>query len=366
MQTWIKNYRAFAFGLVVILVLGLAGAAILPFIPALLWATVLSVLTYPLYSRANRRFEKVKLLKDGRSATAASLVVTLLTLFVICIPFVLIGVGLFIQVESVTAQLQGQGQGDLTFDSLLKQVDASIHPLLTNIGAKNFTVVGYVNDHRQDLITNISTPLRTLATQAGFTILTLVFALLTQFFMLRDGHKLLEPAKDLLPFTRDRSQELFDRIKETIHAVFVGTVLVAIVQGIVIGITYAAVGIPNSILLGVVSAVLCIIPLLGAPVIYVPVGGMLLLQGKTTEAIIVLGVGFVIVSQIDNVLKPFLIGGRVDLHPMAIFFAILGGVILIGPIGVMAGPMLLTVLLALQDVIRESLRDSRATTLERS
>ncbi|OWU65688.1 MAG: hypothetical protein CBB60_003380, partial [Armatimonadetes bacterium Cent15-Ar3] len=105
--------------------------------------------------------------------------------------------------------------------------------------------------------------------------------------------------------------------------------------------------------LGVISVLLCVVPLLGAPVIYVPVGLLFLAQGETTKAAIVLAVGFIIVSQIDNVLKPLFIGSKVALHPLAIFVSVLGGIAVFGPIGLMVGPMVLSILLGLYDHIAE-------------
>jgi predicted PurR-regulated permease PerM len=115
------------------------------------------------------------------------------------------------------------------------------------------------------------------------------------------------------------------------------------------------------VILGVIAFLLCIVPLLGSPVIYVPVAIGLFLQGNTTGALGILAFGFLIVSNIDNALRPFLIGGRTNLHPMLIFFSILGGVLLFGPVGVMAGPMLITILLTLFEVLRERMQMPDAT-----
>lgn len=192
----------------------------------------------------------------------------------------------------------------------------------------------------------------------AYTVLTIVIALLTMFFMLRDGEKLRGPALELIPLPKEKSLAILARVVDTIRAVFVGTVLVAIIQGAVIGVTYYIAGVAGAPLLGIISMMLCVIPLLGAPVIYVPVGLLLLLQGKVWQGAAVLAVGFLIVSQIDNVLKPFLIGNKVNLHPMAVFFSIFGGVLLIGPIGLMAGPMILTICLALIEIVHERLKPS--------
>ncbi len=352
MQDWIRNYRGIAFAVITLLLVFVASQMVLPFLPALLWASVLSILTYPVYLKANERLSKNRFLQDGRSESVASLVVTLGTLFLICIPFIVIGVGLFLQVGGMSTQFNADA---VTLDSMLVRADEIIKPLAQKLGADTFSIAAYVKEHKTELMQGMRQPLQKFAGQAGFTLLTLIFALLTQFFMLRDAHRLVRPAIELSPLPEVRTLEVLAKVVATVKAVFVGTVLVAIIQGLVIGVTYGLVGVPNALLLGVVSAILCIIPLLGAPVIYIPVGLFLLSQGKTTEALIVLGVGFVIVSQIDNVVKPFLIGGQVNLHPMAIFFSILGGIVVIGPIGVMAGPMILTILIALQDVVRQAI-----------
>jgi predicted PurR-regulated permease PerM len=80
---------------------------------------------------------------------------------------------------------------------------------------------------------------------------------------------------------------------------------------------------------------------------------LLVATGKPVNGLILAGIGFLIVSNIDNLLRPFIIGSQVELHPMAVFFSLLGGVLLFGPVGIMAGPMVLTILLALQDIVRE-------------
>jgi predicted PurR-regulated permease PerM len=107
----------------------------------------------------------------------------------------------------------------------------------------------------------------------------------------------------------------------------------------------------------VATTVLCAVPLLGAPIIYVPLSLLLIAQGKYWQGITLAAVGFLLVSQSDNILRPFIIGARVDLHPMAIFFSLLGGIFAMGPVGIMVGPIVLTMLLALQEIIRERLKE---------
>lgn len=349
-ELFAQKYRMVAFWVIGGAVLFGCIAILLPFVPALLWAMVLSVLMFPFYRRYRDRWATSKILKGDRAETAASLATVLFTMLIILLPLSLIGVGLFAQIGGVSNTLAGETEKP-TFDSILSQVDRAIQPFVDQVGGK-FSVKDYVMTHQEEITQGLRAPLTKFAGQAGFTILTIVIALLTMFFMLRDSKNLLKPACDLIPLPHDKTIEIMERVAETIRAVFIGTVLVALIQGALMGITFLCVGIPNSLLLGVACAIMAIIPLLGTPVIYLPVALLAISQGKSTEGIIILVVGFGIVSQIDNVLKPFLIGGRTNLHPLSIFFSILGGVLLIGPIGVMAGPMLLTILLALVEVVR--------------
>ncbi|RYG48907.1 AI-2E family transporter [bacterium] len=343
-----SEYRKIGLTLVVVVLGVLAFGMIRQFVPALLWATTVSILSFPLYDRMRRSFDRAAFLKGDRSETVAALLATLITALIFCIPFIVIGIGIATQASSLAQEVQN-GQ-------FVKQIDKAVQPLAERAGMRDFEVSHWFQENREQITQSLRKPATEFARGAGTTLLTLVIALLTQFFMLRDGKRLREPALELLPFARERGERMFDRIAETVRAVFVGTVLVAVLQGFVIGLAYYFTGVPNALLLGVISAILCIIPLLGAPVVYLPVGLYLIATGKTNEGLIILVVGFAIVSQIDNALKPFLIGGRANLHPMAIFFAILGGISVVGPIGLMAGPILLTALLAIQDVIRERLQ----------
>jgi predicted PurR-regulated permease PerM len=358
MEPFVDRYRGLAFGAILILSLVVGVSLILPFVPALLWAVVLSVLTFPLYRRMEKGLSRYERFQAGHGATIASLFTTLFTLVLICVPFVIIGLGLFVQIGGVTADLAAadpDGQG-LTIETFLRQADQVLGPFLQSFGAGRFSIADYVAEHREQIAEILRAPVGRFAGQALFTLLTLVIALLTMFFMLRDGHRLREPALDLIPLPRDGSEAILARISETIRAVFIGTILVAILQGTIIGVAYEIAGVENALLLGVASVILCIVPLLGAPVLYVPVSIALFVQGNLQGALIVLLTGIVIVSNIDNFLKPFFISERVNLHPMGIFFSILGGVLMIGPIGVMAGPMLLTFVLAMQDIVRERLK----------
>lgn len=322
-----------------------SGMLLVPFYPALMWAAVFSVLMMPFYRRLRAR------MADN---LAAGLTV-LGTLAVIVLPLVVIGVVVVVQVGGIVSEIQASapaGQDGLGTSELLERLDAFADPVIQSVGAK-FKVSDYLRENGKDLGQRLSGPLGKLAYSIGFGIFTLVVALLTMFFMLRDGPRLREPALQLIPLPADKAEALMLKMADTIRAVFQGVVLVALIQGTLAGIAYAIAGAPSPLILALATTVLCVIPLLGAPVIYVPVGLALIAQGNTLAGILLLAFGFGVISQIDNILRPFVISAKVPLHPMAIFFSLLGGVIALGPVGIMAGPVLLTVLMAIQEIVRE-------------
>lgn len=340
-----ERYRSLGFVFLCVLLLAIAFYMLLPFFPAILWASVLTVLMWPLHLRFRR----------NRSPNAGAGITTFVTLAIVGVPLFLIGLMLFFQVNSFLSDIRSAapvGQQGLSVDFLVGELDAALKPLFDRI-APDFSLVEWYGLNKDQVIRSLSGPAGKIAISAGYTAFTLVIAFLTLFFMLRDAERLKQPALELIPLPRESGERMLSRIAATIRAVFVGIVLVAIIQGSIAGLTYYLVGIPHALLWGVATIVLCMIPLLGAPILYIPMGLMLISQGKYTEALVLYGVGFLIVSQIDNILRPFIIGARVELHPMAVFFSLLGGIFLMGPVGIMAGPMILAIALVIVDVLRE-------------
>jgi predicted PurR-regulated permease PerM len=347
-----------AFVVATTLLVALAGWMVLPFVGALLWAIVLTILTAPLMGRLQRRLSRR--IGEERGGTLAALAVVVGTLLILLLPFLIIGGALIAQANGLVHDMQGESV--LSIQSVLTRLDEGLHPIMQRLGASEFSLAEYFGQNRREILDGLRQPLTNLIRSGATGGLTVVIALLSQFFLLRDGKRLEGPAVDLSPLPPDQTRALFAKIADTVHAVFVGTVLVALLQGIIIGFAFAWAGMPNALLLGAVSAVLCVLPLLGAPVVYLPVGLYLLSQGDTAGALKVLLIGGLVVSQVDNLIKPVVIGGRTNLHPLAVFFSILGGVFVFGPVGVFAGPMVLAALLFVLEVARQRATSGDAAT----
>ncbi len=361
-----QQIKGMIFLIICAVVIGLSITILLPFLSAILWAMTLSVLTYSWYEKTRKKYEaireseqkgfKAKIAKYGDSLAAIRS--TLLTLVVICLPFILVGGLAAAQISPALKEMQGTQGFEVT-----DRIDKSLHPIFEKVGLHEFHVQDWWSENSEEIVKSLRQPASGIAKQAGLTVFTMIVALLSMFFFQRDGKSLKKPFLEFSGLPIEVGEEMFVKVQKTIRAVFSGSVMVAIIQGVIMGVTYTLLGVPNSALLGFISVVLCIVPLLGAPIIYIPVGLLFLAQGDLTKAAVVMGVGFLIVSQIDNLLKPYLIGNQVQLHPLAIFFFVLGGISLFGPIGLMVGPMILTLFLALVDYSRSllNLPDENAT-----
>ncbi|MBL8048482.1 MAG: AI-2E family transporter [Chthonomonas sp.] len=346
------NYRTGLFWITFGVLALLTFLVLRPFFPAILWATVLSILIWPLHVKFTRKL-------GPNGGATASVVATML--------FVILPLG--IASLLVATQLKpkepapGQPTKQITIESVLADLDEQfVVPNAKKLNSE-FSLSDYWSGHKSEIEAGLADPVGKAIVALGTGALTVVIALLTQFFMLRDGPGLRPQFDRLIPLARDKIDVLLNRLYNTVRGVFIGVILVALVQGALATGLYFWAGTPSPLIFGVVTTVLCIIPLLGAPVIYIPLGLTFIMSRNYGSAAIVLIGGFLVVSQIDNVIKPFLIGNKIGISPMGVFFSILGGIIVFGPVGLMVGPMLLATILFFLDLIAE-MRSPQAEPVE--
>jgi len=141
-----------------------------------------------------------------------------------------------------------------------------------------------------------------------------------------------------------------------------GILTVGAAQGVLVGIAMRIAGMQSSLLLGLAAGFASIIPVVGSALIWVPIAIYLLLTGTIWKGVFLLIWGVVVVSSIDNVLRPLVVGGRVELHPMVLLFFIFGGVEAFGFLGLFLGPVVASVLSALFQILREELSEAPAAS----
>ena len=193
-----------------------------------------------------------------------------------------------------------------------------------------------------------------LSNLARFTVDALItFVIL--FFLFREGKDWAYRIGKLIPLTPVQVARLYRNISDTIIANVYGILTVGVAQGILTGIGMRIVGMPSSLLLGLAAGFCSIIPVVGSSIVWAPVAIYLLVSDAVWKGVFLLIWGVVVVSSIDNVLRPWVVGGRVELHPMVLLFFILGGVEAFGFIGLFLGPVVASVLTALFAILREEI-----------
>ena len=199
-------------------------------------------------------------------------------------------------------------------------------------------------DQGSSLVLNLTR--KSLMSISGILFHLFILSLLT-FFLFREGERLSSRIRGLLPLADSDTDELLSELKNTTSATLISTFLIGVMEGIAGALLFLVFGLPSPLLFGLVIMVISLVPLVGANLILVPAGIVLLLMGRPFAgiAMTVIGVGFVTVTQ--NIIKPKLLGNRSGLHPALALISILGGIAWLGILGFIIGPILASLFIAI-------------------
>jgi predicted PurR-regulated permease PerM len=196
----------------------------------------------------------------------------------------------------------------------------------------------------------------------GTISVSVVLTFVTLFFFLREGRQLVERSARLVPLNNDQKKQMIEEIRSSIRANVVGVLTVAAVQGMLLGIGFWMLRVPSPALWALVTGACSLIPLFGAAFVWVPGALYLFLTGSWIKGLILLGWGAGVVSLSDNIVRPWVISDRLKLSPILLFFALLGGVELFGPLGIFLGPVIFSIALSLGKMLRNELRTPMTST----
>lgn len=181
-------------------------------------------------------------------------------------------------------------------------------------------------------------------------LLGVVLTFYVLFYFFRDQGVALDSFRSLSPLSKKDMNRLFVEVFDTVHATLYGTFAVAAVQGFLGGLMFWWLGLPEPLLWGVVMGILAVVPVLGAFIIWIPAALFLVLEGNAGKALILTLWGAIVVGGIDNLLYPMLVGRRMKMHSIVAFISIVGGLIVLGPSGLILGPVMFTVTRVLLEI----------------
>lgn len=172
------------------------------------------------------------------------------------------------------------------------------------------------------------------------------------FFSLRNGKDIIEYIKSFLTLKKETEARVFKNLKNITDSILLGQILVAVIQGLLAGLIFFVLGIPNALLLTFVTIFLSMIPMIGAIFVWAPVDIYLFATGRPFEGIILLIYGALIISSIDNVLRLIILSKKTKLNNAIILIGMIGGLLTFGFLGLLLGPLILAYVLLVLDTLK--------------
>lgn len=341
--------------LVLLAVLGyLSYRIVSPFLTPIAWAIVLSVVFYPGYAFLARylRFKAV-----------ASVVTIILILTMIVTPIIFLSFMLIDELQGIAEQMNEGGLESIRQLYGKMQDTPAFQRIASFIGEQNIPTQDIMMDNIKKLGKGVIENLSIRITNVIATAINFLFMVFTIFFLFKDGPGFLSKARDYMPFSEEQKKRLETQVKDMIASTVYGGVVVAIVQGVLGGIAFYVVGIHSPVLWGIAMSVMSFVPLLGTFSIWGPNAVYLLAQGHFLQGLGLVLFGTFVISMVDNILKPLIIGSRTKMPTIVIFFSVLGGIKLFGLIGLIMGPLIMAVFLSIFEIFRH-LEDEQATRSE--
>lgn len=334
-------------GFVIVASLAMAWIAS-PFYGAILWGLVAAIVFAPVNDRLSLRM-------PGRRNSAAGLTL-LLVISTVIIPFVFVGSLLIDEALNTYAQLQSR---QIDFAKIMANLQNGLPAWVTNLldrfGWNDFDTI------QEKLSMFVSDGARVAAAQAvsigqgAFSfVVSMGIMLYLTYFLLRDGRQLSRRIGESVPMHPAQRSALFEKFTTVIRATIKGSIVVAIVQGLIGGLVFWFLGIHAALLWGVVMGLLSLVPAIGTGLVWVPVSIYLFATGAIWEGAVLVFCGLFVIGMVDNVLRPILVGKDTRMPDYVVLVATLGGISVMGINGFIVGPVVAAMFIAAWEIFKDT------------
>lgn len=330
----------------------LIGAGILTFLifysylTSLLLAVVFSVMFRPLHRFISKIFSH-----ENQASSVSTFITLAIVAILVITPTIFLARQIYIESEHLYFSLTDEG-GRSTFIQSLNSFSESLSNKLGGIfpsyNFDSFNITKYVQNFLEWAFANLDTIFSSV-TKFALEVFIMLFAL---FYMLRDGGKLKQDIIALSPLVDNQDEKILSKLKQAIRSVVIGSLVVGVIQGFLTGLGFYIFGVPNPALWGSFAVVAALIPGIGTSLVIVPGVLYLFFVGTNLHAMGMLIWGILAVGLIDNLLGPLLVNRGVHVHPFLILLSVMGGLAYFGPIGFIAGPLIVALLFALLEIYK--------------
>ena len=308
-----------------------------PFWIVLVLGISFSTILYPIYEWFTK-----KRLPNWLSA----FITLLLFVIVLCVPLLSVGAIVFNQSQDVYHRVINNGDTKPLMDSIEIKINKVLPP----------GIVFDLNKKTADFISYISKNIANIFTTAISAFFLFLLMLLIIFYCLKDGAEWRKAIVILSPLGDKDDEIIITRLAQAVNGVVKGSLLIALIQGILMGIGLWIFGISNGALWGVVAAITSLVPTFGTSLVSIPAIVFLFVTGQTTSAIGLLIWASIMVGTIDNFLGPVIVSKKINISSLFILFSVLGGISLLGPVGILVGPLTISLLYTLISIYRNELK----------
>jgi predicted PurR-regulated permease PerM len=327
-------YHKYGPALFIFILIFIAANIIKPFFITLLTTMIITYLFYPIYVSVRSKIKNENL-------SAWIMILFILILVIGPITFV---------ISSVVSEIPS------VYDAVNDVINSEITAQFIKNISTDFGVIIDLREIAGTILTSIVTYLQNILIFIPGKLIDIALSIFFMFYFFRDGHIIIKKVRYMLPFGLEKSKLVLNEIKTVLDALIYGQVGTGITQGIVATIGYSIIGVDSALFWGVLTMFLSIIPMIGPIFVYLPLGLSLVINSISTgsipisRGIFVLGYGFLIISSVDNIVKPMLIGDKIKLNPALISLGIIGGLIYFGLVGIVLGPVCLQLLSTLFEI----------------
>ena len=314
-----------------------------PFFFPLFWAVVIAGIFNPLYRRINRRLNHPSL---------STILIFLVIAVIILLPAGVVGTLVFNESRQIYGMLSPDPKKiDMGFQNIIGLI--ADNPIADLFNIDKAVLIEKAAEVLRSVTNYIFVNLTTLTQNTLGLLVQFAIMFYALFFFVRDGEKFLRTAMRILPLGMGRERLLYNRFVATARSTLKVTLIIGGIQGILGGIVFLITDIEGALIWGLLMIIMAVVPVVGCTIIWGPAGILMLLSGHIWEGILILVTGVLVISTVDNLLRPVLIGKDVEMHPLLIFLSSLGGIILFGFSGFVIGPIITSMLLAIWTMYEE-------------
>lgn len=321
---------------IVLLLAYLVYLIVAPFLPALAWAVVFVVFCYPAYQRLERR----------QGHTLAALVTTAGVVLVLIVPALLV-MAAFVREGVGAARSVQEGMANGHFGWVNNLWDRMVQRFPD---ASPVDLATLLHQYAEKAAAYLAGQLGTLAKHTAVFLFHLCVAILATFYLFRDGDVVMARLRAVLPFEEEHRERMFREARELISASVTSSLAAAVAHGILGGIAFTICGIGSPLFWAVMMGFFSLVPVVGSATIWVPAAISLMIGGHAGKGILLVVICAVIVTIVDNVVRPWLISGRAEMGGLVIFISVLGGISAFGVLGVVLGPIVAATAASLLDL----------------